>query len=449
MNVPPYIRSVPARCLIATLLLALALPASAMGQATRTWVSGVGNDSNPCSRTAPCQTFAEALTKTAGGGEIDVLDPGDFSNGSSTVLTAGPLVIDRSITISATGATAGLIALTFQDAIDVNAPGAIVTIRGLDINGQGAGLVGVNVVSAAMVRIENSSIYGFATAGVAFQPSAANTKLYVENSAVDDNGGDGILAAPQSGGAGTVLVTNDQIENNACGIVASSVGVQSGTPNFASNCGTNGSGGTGGSITVGAVNDSVSDNTGTGVLANGPSAAGTVANDSITGNGVGLQEANRGTITSFGGNELAGNATNGSPTSTSNQNTGPAGPQGPVGPQGPAGPRGPAGNAGQIELVTCKTVTKTKKVHGKKRKVKQQQCSAKLVSGTVKLPSADSTAQATVSRAGHVYARGIALHGREGTRLVLTADARLKSGRYTLTLRRGALVLGRESVLLA
>ena len=41
----------------------VALPAHA--QATRTWVSGVGNDADPCSRTAPCKTFAGAISKTA------------------------------------------------------------------------------------------------------------------------------------------------------------------------------------------------------------------------------------------------------------------------------------------------------------------------------------------------------------------------------------------------
>src|SRR5438552_18029763 len=59
-------------------LIALAIPSSAFGQATRTWVSGVGDDVNPCSRTAPCKTFAGAISKTATDGEINCLDPGGF-----------------------------------------------------------------------------------------------------------------------------------------------------------------------------------------------------------------------------------------------------------------------------------------------------------------------------------------------------------------------------------
>jgi hypothetical protein len=68
--------------------------APAQAQATRTWVSGVGDDANPCSRTAPCKTFAGAISKTAPGGEIDALDPGGF----------GALTITKSITIDGAAA---------------------------------------------------------------------------------------------------------------------------------------------------------------------------------------------------------------------------------------------------------------------------------------------------------------------------------------------------------
>src|SRR3982751_3731335 len=74
---------------LALALIALAIPASASAQATRTWVSGVGDDANPCSRTAPCKTFAGAISKTANGGEINCLDPGGF----------GGVTITKSITI--------------------------------------------------------------------------------------------------------------------------------------------------------------------------------------------------------------------------------------------------------------------------------------------------------------------------------------------------------------
>src|SRR5438309_9459613 len=82
------------------LFLPLLASAPAHAQANRTWVSGVGDDVNPCSRTAPCKTFAGAISKTAAGGEIDVLDPGGF----------GPVIISKSITIDGTGVLAGILA---------------------------------------------------------------------------------------------------------------------------------------------------------------------------------------------------------------------------------------------------------------------------------------------------------------------------------------------------
>src|SRR2546425_12453601 len=85
----------------AFVLIALALPASAFAQATRTWVSGVGDDANPCSRTAPCKTFPGAIAKTAACGEIDALDPGGF----------GSVTITKSITIDGTGTLASISAV--------------------------------------------------------------------------------------------------------------------------------------------------------------------------------------------------------------------------------------------------------------------------------------------------------------------------------------------------
>src|SRR5215813_6487275 len=102
--------------------------APAHAQASRTWVSGVGSDANPCSRTAPCQTFAGAISKTAVGGEINCLDPGGF----------GAVTITKSITISCEGVTAGVL-VSGINAIIVSDPSgtAIVVLRGLDIEGLG------------------------------------------------------------------------------------------------------------------------------------------------------------------------------------------------------------------------------------------------------------------------------------------------------------------------
>src|SRR3954462_13721736 len=133
-------------------LIALVLPASASAQATRTWVSGVGDDANPCSRTAPCKTFAGAISKTAGGGEINVLDPGGF----------GGVTIGKSLTISSTFEAGVLVSGT--NAIIVAAGVAdTVVLEGLDIEGLGTGLNGVNFISGALLVIERCKIHKFAT----------------------------------------------------------------------------------------------------------------------------------------------------------------------------------------------------------------------------------------------------------------------------------------------
>src|SRR5437016_13627207 len=118
-----------AKLVPALALIALALPASASAQASRTWVSGVGDDANPCSRTAPCKTFPGAISKTAAGGEINCLDPGGF----------GGVTITKAITIACEGVTAGVL-VSGTNAIVVQAgPSDNVTLRGLDINGLGTG----------------------------------------------------------------------------------------------------------------------------------------------------------------------------------------------------------------------------------------------------------------------------------------------------------------------
>src|SRR3954471_12042303 len=136
-------------------LVALALPASAMGQATRTWVSGVGDDVNPCSRTAPCKTFAGAISKTANGGEINCIDPGGF----------GGLTINKSLTIKCHYTEGGAL-VAGTNAFVVNATATDkVTLRGLDINGTGVGapisLSGVKVLSAKAVHLVDDEIYQF------------------------------------------------------------------------------------------------------------------------------------------------------------------------------------------------------------------------------------------------------------------------------------------------
>src|SRR4051794_31218781 len=140
------------RALLACTLLALAIPSSAFGQATRTWVSGTGDDANPCSRTAPCKTFAGAISKTAAKGEINVLDAGGF----------GGVTITKSISIISHSPTAGVL-VSGTNGIIINAGASDrIYLRGLDIDGLGTGLSGVKIIAAGRVIIRNSDIYEFA-----------------------------------------------------------------------------------------------------------------------------------------------------------------------------------------------------------------------------------------------------------------------------------------------
>src|SRR4026209_127957 len=103
----------------------LSFTAPANAQATRTWVSGVGDDANPCSRSAPCKTFPGAIVKTAAGGEINCLDPGGF----------GMLTIIKSITIDCAGTFGSILAPGGTNGIVINGGGIIVNLRNLSING--------------------------------------------------------------------------------------------------------------------------------------------------------------------------------------------------------------------------------------------------------------------------------------------------------------------------
>lgn len=123
------------------------LALGAQAQASRTWVSGVGDDVNPCSRTAPCKTFAGAIAKTAAQGEISVLDPGGF----------GVVTINKSITISGEGTLASVVN-TNSNGFTINGANIVVVLRHLTIQGSSTGLSGVKLVSGSQLHLEHVTI---------------------------------------------------------------------------------------------------------------------------------------------------------------------------------------------------------------------------------------------------------------------------------------------------
>jgi hypothetical protein len=180
---------------ILTVMVVLVLFApSIMAQAARTWVSGVGDDANPCSRTAPCKTFAGAISKTALGGEISVLDPGGF----------GAVTITKAITIDGgTGAGWASILAGGSNGIVISAsPNDVITLRNLSINGirqtASAGLTGIRFLAGKALHVDNVNIFGFSNHGIEVSLNAA-ANVTVQDTTIREIGQNAIVLSSSSG----------------------------------------------------------------------------------------------------------------------------------------------------------------------------------------------------------------------------------------------------------
>jgi hypothetical protein len=263
---------------------AIALPSTAFGQATRTWVSGVGDDANPCSRTAPCKTFAGAISKTAAGGEINTLDSGGF----------GAVTITKAITIRNRGPIAGVLT-NAANAINISAGvNDRVNLIGLAINGLGTATNGVKINSGKVVRIVDCDIHGFSGGGIAFTSSTANARLFVLDTHIFGSPSSiGIGIVPGAAGALTTI-RHSEIEDVGTGVAVNNV-TQAATAE----------------IFDSTISDSV-----TGLLAINPLGKIRIGRNTISGNTTGLSTSAGGTIVSYGNNEVVDNGTDGSPSST-------------------------------------------------------------------------------------------------------------------------------------
>jgi hypothetical protein len=188
---------------------ALVLSAGAAhAQASRTWVSGVGDDANPCSRTAPCKTFAGAISKTLAGGEINCLDSGGF----------GAVTITKSISIICEGVTAGVLAAGTNGVIVNVAATDRVLLQGLDIEGlRGspslAGIHGVHIVGGGRVTIRKSSIRNFNQYGVHLV-GLANARVMIEDSYIAECKLGGLFVQGNGGVSNNALVNQSVFDNN-------------------------------------------------------------------------------------------------------------------------------------------------------------------------------------------------------------------------------------------
>lgn len=208
---------------LAIAIFVFAVSTMAQAQATRTWVSGVGDDLNPCSRTAPCKTFAGAISKTAKDGEISVLDPGGF----------GAVTITKSIYINGThGAGYGSIINSLVNGVIINItdPADVrkaVRLRSLDINGASTGINGVSILAANNVWIEDSVIDGNTgngtTSGIGVRvATAASCNLFLYDTVIHKNV-TGVRVTTSSGFA-VANIKNCNIEGNTTGVDASTNG---------------------------------------------------------------------------------------------------------------------------------------------------------------------------------------------------------------------------------
>jgi len=278
-----------------------AAPAAAL--ANRTWVSGTGSNSNPCTLALPCKTFAFALTQTAAPGEIDVLAPGAY----------GPVTITSSISIVNDGAGVAAIGIASGNAITINAgPSDSIHVRGLTIEGIGSASNGILFNTGGNLAIENCVIRGFEEAGIFISPTTSSS-FSVSNTIASNNDEAGIFVQPPGAAVVTGVLSKVTANNNGNGMTVL------------------GSVTTGASLNVTIVDSVFSNNgKGTGVFATGvlptaimlrnfvasnnrigltadSNAILRLAHSVVTGNGTGVNTSSGGILDSYGDNDIDGN----------------------------------------------------------------------------------------------------------------------------------------------
>jgi parallel beta helix pectate lyase-like protein len=193
--------------LLAVALVMVLFSAMANAQASRTWVSGVGDDVNPCSRTAPCKTFAGAISKTAAGGEIDCLDSAGY----------GAVTITKAMTIDCIGELGSVLVAGTNGIVIQAGASDTVNLRNLAFQGlNGSGINAIRVLSAKNVNLEHVDIQGFGTAGI--DVSAGASIQVSGRDLVVNQCGTGLTVGTSAGNA-VVDVANSQLTGNNVGVL--------------------------------------------------------------------------------------------------------------------------------------------------------------------------------------------------------------------------------------
>jgi hypothetical protein len=294
---------------ILTSVLVVGFSAATFGQATRTWVSGVGNDANPCSRTAPCKTFAGAISKTATGGEISVLDPGGF----------GTVTIGKGLTINGTGTLAGILNSLGSNGIIVNAPGTdTVIIREVSINGAGTGANGIRFLAGKSLMVDHCWIYGQNNSATSRGIDVAVpgvSALKVINTVIENVTEDGIHLNSTAGQV-NAMISNTEIMNCGGDGIEAANNVRAAVSNSRIFLDGNGIRTTG-SNSLFNLDDLFISQVNVALQASSTSAI-RISDSIIAQNTTGIS-LNSGLIESFQGNSLIGNTTPGSFSATTNK----------------------------------------------------------------------------------------------------------------------------------
>ena len=309
------------------LCFVLGAASAAQAQATRTFVSGVGNDADPCSRTAPCRTFSGALIKTFINGEINALDPGGY----------GTLNTTKSITIDGIGTMASMLSsgttgVIVNIAVNANDPHRQVRLRNLIINGTGpsgtvgtrTGVDGIRVVAGDDLFVENCVITTFTQSGIEVTAVNNNFNLYIRDSVIRDNTLDGLtIRSPNSSFFARATIDNTSFSDNQNGInggANSRVSAERCTFAGNSNAGVLSRSATAGMVAVVNVSNShFSNNLTHGAQAGGGTGTSIVRlnRNIITGSGTsGVNIGALGQIDTYGNNQIFGNNIEGCPGCT-------------------------------------------------------------------------------------------------------------------------------------
>jgi hypothetical protein len=290
---------------LAIALCTIAFASIAQAQASRTWVSGVGDDANPCSRTAPCKTFAGAISKTAPGGEIDALDPAGY----------GAVTITKGITIDGGGGQVASVLVSGTNGIVVQAGASdTVILRNLRINGIGTGINGIRFLAGKALIVESCDIFGFTTNGIDVSLGAANSLVFVTNTTVVNCGGDGLSALTT---VGQVFVTIRNSSFDKCGVGLhgrqnSRIFVDTCTFSNSVNQGVFADGAGGSAAVCDVANSSIFSNGTAGIQAQTNGSVGRINNCDIKNNlGTGALVSAGGEIDTFGNNRIFANGGDG------------------------------------------------------------------------------------------------------------------------------------------